>query len=68
MVSIRILRAVLAIPRKVIAQKSGVSYREITRVERGDVKPSIETLQAIDGAIASVVAERAAGAIRRARA
>lgn len=67
MLTIRVLRALLAIPRNVVAKASGVSYREITRIESGEVVPSMETLQSLDRALIDIIRSRSSKAARRGR-
>lgn len=62
MQALRIARLVFGIPLSALAAKSGVSRKEIARIERGDVWPRVETFAAIDLAFVALLGSRVNGA------
>lgn len=59
---IKVLRALLGVPQKKLAEESGVSRRELARIEAGECHPTQETSSRIDDAFQAVIDERASSA------
>lgn len=55
---LRLARVVFGIPVGALAAKAGISAREVSRIERGDVRPKPDTLDAIDAAFVALVRAR----------
>lgn len=66
MVAIRLLRTILALSRRELARRSGVSVRELARIEAAEVLPRREAAKAIDRALLAAIMERAGRATERA--
>lgn len=62
MQTLRIARLVFGIPIAALAAKAGVSTKEISRIERGDVWPRAETFAAVDAAFVELLGSRLGGA------
>jgi transcriptional regulator with XRE-family HTH domain len=58
---LRLLRAVFRVKLSELAMAAGVSAREITRVENGQVSPARGTLERLDGALVTLVQARVKG-------
>ena len=61
--SIKLLRVVLGIGQREFSQRSGVSIRELARIEAAEVLPRRDAAQKIDLAFENFILERAASAI-----
>ena len=55
---VRIVRLLLGIRRVELARRSGVSERELARIEMGEVAPTKQTADAIDLAVTNILNER----------
>ncbi len=55
---LRLARVVFGIPVGALAAKAGISVREVSRIERGDVRPKPDTLDAIDAAFVALIRAR----------
>lgn len=55
---LRLARLMFGIPVGALAVKAGISAREVSRIERGDVRPKPETLAALDMAVVALVRAR----------
>ena len=55
---LRFARLVFGIPVCALAARAGISAREVSRIERGDVRPKPETLAALDTAFVALVRAR----------
>ena len=59
MFSIKLLRVILGIGQREFAQRSGVSLRELARIEAAEVIPRRDVAQKIDLAFEAFISERA---------
>lgn len=55
---LRLLRAVFSIPQVELARKAGLSVRELTRIEKGEVHVTKSALTALDEAVTSILIAR----------
>jgi transcriptional regulator with XRE-family HTH domain len=55
---LRVIRAVYSIRQQELAKRSGVSVREIARVEAGEAMPSRGFMDAIEKAFTEILVER----------
>lgn len=55
---VRILRAVFGIPQKQLAERAGISVRELARIEEGEVAPKQRVLDELDRAARNIIDER----------
>jgi transcriptional regulator with XRE-family HTH domain len=58
MQSLGFARRLLGIPLSDLAARAGLSVREVSRIERGDVRPKPATLEALDAAFVALVLAR----------
>ena len=63
MFAIKLLRVVLGIGQREFSRRSGVSIRELARIEAAEVLPRRDVAQKIDRTFEQYVLERAAAAI-----
>lgn len=63
MFAIKLLRVILGVGQREMAQRSGVSIRELARIEAAEVLPRRDVAQKLDLAFERVIQERAAPAI-----
>ena len=56
---VRLVRALLSISQRDLAKRSGISVRELARIESGEVYPRREAAAAVSRAFASIIIERA---------
>jgi predicted transcriptional regulator len=67
MKSLRLLRHVLDLSARRLAQAAGVSERELRRIETGAAQPTSGTLRALDAAFAAAIHQRIVRATREGR-
>ena len=65
MFAIKLLRVILGVGQREMAQRSGVSIRELARIEAAEVLPRRDVAQKLDLAFERVIQERAAPAIAK---
>ena len=65
MFAIKLLRVILGVGQREMAQLSGVSIRELARIEAAEVLPRRDVAQKLDLAFERVIQERAAPAIAK---
>lgn len=58
MKSLGLARRLLGIRLAALAERAGLSVREVARIERGDVLPKPATLAALDAAFVAIVLAR----------
>ena len=68
MFALKLLRVILGIGQRELAQRSGVSIREIARIEAAEVLPRRDVAQKLDLAFEQVSLRRAAPAREETRA
>lgn len=61
---LRLARLMFGIPVNALAARAGLSVRELSRIERGDVRPKPATLEALDAAFLALVRSRVNGECR----
>ena len=61
MQSLGLARRLLGIRLAHLATRAGISAREVSRIERGDVCPKLATLAALDAAFLALVRARLSG-------
>lgn len=60
MFALKLLRVILAIGQQELAQRAGVSVRELARIEAAEVLPRRDVSQKLDLAFEAIIMERAA--------
>ena len=62
MFAVKLARTALKIGQRELAQRAGISVRELGRIERSEVQPRLELTHRIDRAFTGFILERAVAA------